>query len=545
MRSAEVLLKCLENEGVEYIFGVPGEENIDMMDALLQSKIKFITTRHETGAAFMAGIMGKLTGKPGVCLSTLGPGATNMLTGVADGNMDRTPIVAITGQAGLNRLHKESHQAYDLIAMYSPVTKWNTRISVPESIPEIVRKAFKIARNEKPGATHIEYPEDIAGMDMEDLPPLSVTELKPSRASLQSLEEAKDLINKAKSPLVLAGNGVIRTHASDELVTFAEKLQAPVTETFMGKGVISWAHPLSLMTVGLTFKDYVSHAMEQSDLILAVGYDMTEIPPQRFNPNGDKPIIHIDTQNAEVDSAYPVICNVVGDIASNLIDLTEMIDKQDKPADYVEQVRTRILEEFQGYENDTAFPVKPQKIVYDLRKIMGESDITLSDTGAHKMWMARMYHCYEPNTCLISNGLASMGIAVPGAIAAKMVHPDKKVVAVVGDGAFLMNGMDLETAVRLKLPIVILIWHDDAYGLIEWKQNMAFQRSSHIKFGDPDFVKLAEAYGAKGIRIEKTEDLQKALIEATESDGPVLIDCPVDYSENMKLSERMKDLKWD
>ncbi len=545
MRSAEILLKCLENEGVEYIFGVPGEENIDMMDALLDSKIKFITTRHETGAAFMAGIMGKLTGKPGVCLSTLGPGATNMLTGVADGNMDRTPIVAITGQAGLNRLHKESHQAYDLIAMYSPVTKWNTRISKAESIPEIVRKAFKIASSEKPGATHIEYPEDIAGMEMEDLPPLNVTELKQSRASIKSFEEAKELINKAKSPLIIAGNGVIRTKSSEELTLFAEKIQAPVTETFMGKGSISWKHPLSLMAVGLTFKDYVSCALEKSDLIIAVGYDMTEIPPQRFNPEGDIPIVHIDTQNAEVDSHYPVVCNVVGDIASNLHDLTDLLKKRDQPADYVEGVRSRILEEHHKYENDTNFPLKPQKIVYDLRKVMGEDDIALSDTGAHKMWMARMYHCYQPNTCLISNGLASMGIAVPGAIAAKMVHPDKKVVAVVGDGAFLMNGMDLETAVRLKLPIVILIWHDDAYGLIEWKQKMAFNRSSNIKYGDPDFVKLAEAYGATGIRIKKADELQQALENATKADGPVVIDCPVDYSENMKLSERMQNLQCD
>ena len=363
-----------------------------------------------------------------------------------------------------------------------------------------MRKAFKIASNDKASDDYIEYPGDIAGMDMEELPPLRVTELKQSRASVKSLEEAKELIDKAKNPLIMAGNGVIRTKASEELRLFAEKIQAPVTETFMGKGSISWEHPLSLMAVGLTFKDYVSCALEKSDLIIAAGYDMTEIPPQRFNPKGDIPIIHIDSQNAEVDAHYPVVCNVVGDISTNLKDLTEMVEKRDQPADYVASVREKILDEHNKYENDTNFPVKPQKIVYDLRKVMGESDITLSDTGAHKMWMARMYPCYEPNTCLISNGLASMGIAVPGAIAAKMVHPDKKVVAVVGDGAFLMNGMDLETAVRLKLPIVILIWHDDAYGLIEWKQKMAFNRSSNIKYGDPDFVKLAEAYGAKGIQ---------------------------------------------
>ncbi|TCP24522.1 acetolactate synthase large subunit [Scopulibacillus darangshiensis] len=546
MRSAELLLKCLENEGVEYIFGVPGEENLDVMDALLESKIKFITTRHETGAAFMAGIMGRLTGKPGVCLATLGPGATNMLTGVADGNMDRTPIVAITGQAGLNRLHKESHQAYDLIAMYHPVTKWNARISKPDTVPEIVRKAFKIATNEKPGATHIEFPEDVAGTDVKDGGPLEVTELKGARASVKSLSEARTLINKAKHPLLLVGNGVTRTKAADELVAFAEKIQAPVTETFMGKGAISWTHPLSLMTVGLTFKDYITCGLEKTDLLIAIGYDMTEIPPQRFNPEGKIPVLHIDTKNAEVDSAYPVVCNVVGDIAENLTELTESVDKRNEPVDFTKPIRKQILDEFDNYEKDTNFPLKPQKVVYDLRKVLGEGDITLSDTGAHKMWMARMYHCYEPNTCLISNGLASMGISVPGAIAAKIVHPEKQVVAVVGDGAFLMQGCaELETAVRLKLPIVILIWRDNAYGLIEWKQELEFDRSSNIKFGNPDFVKLAESFGAKGIRIEKAEDLQHALKEAVGEKRPVVIDCPVDYSENVKLTERLKKLDCD
>ncbi|MFC4619310.1 acetolactate synthase large subunit [Camelliibacillus cellulosilyticus] len=540
MRTADFFVKCLENEGVRFMFGVPGEENIAVMDALLDSDIEFITTRHETGAAFMAGIMGRLTGKPGVCLATLGPGATNMLTGVATGNMDRTPLVAITGQAALNRLHKQSHQAYDLVAMYRPVTKWTSQISEPTTVAEIVRKAFKIAGEEKPGAAHIELPEDIADKTINSRP-LPVTLNNLSIASTESIAQAADLIRQSKNPMLLVGNGVTRGQASAELVALAEKLQAPVAETFMGKGAISWQHPLSLMAVGLSDKDYVSCALDQADLILSVGYDMTEIPPTRWDPEGRIPILHIDTKVAEVDAAYPVAKSVIGDIKQNLHLLKEAVAAREEPPKALVQIRAKILDEFHEAATDHQFPIKPQKIVYDLRRVMGEADIVLSDVGAHKMWIARMYHCYKPNTCLISNGLASMGIAVPGAIAAKLACPDRKIVAVVGDGGFLMTGMELETAVRLKLPMVILIWRDDGYGLIEWKQRRKYHRPSHITFGDPDFVKLAESFGAKGLRVEKAEDLQNILKEALAYDGPVVIDCPVDYSENMKLTKKLED----
>ncbi|MBM7645188.1 acetolactate synthase-1/2/3 large subunit [Scopulibacillus daqui] len=546
MRAADLLIRCLENEGVQYMFGVPGEENLDVMDALLSSNIEFITTRHETGAAFMAGIMGRLTGKPGVCLSTLGPGATNMLTGVADGNMDRTPIVAITGQAGLDRLHKESHQAYDLISMYRPVTKWNATVSTPNAIPEIVRKAFKISSTAKPGATHIDLPEDIAGTEVEGLKPLEVTELKNGVASETAISEGARIVNKAKRPLLLVGNGVTRTNASEELIAFAEKIQTPATATFMGKGAFPASHPLSIDSVGISGKDYINCALEKTDLIIAVGYDMTEIPPTRFNPEGKIPVLHIDTLNAEVDGHYPVVCNIVGDIAENLKALMEKVDKRNEPVDFTEDVRSKILDEFNQFESDHHFPLKPQKIIYDLRKVMGEEDIVISDVGAHKMWIARMYPTYKPNTCLISNGLASMGISVPGAIAAKLVYPKRNVVAVIGDGAFLMQGCaELETAVRLKLPIVILIWRDNGYGLIEWKQRNQFNRPSHIKFGNPDFVQLAESFGAKGMRVNKAEELENTIKEAFKQNVPVVIDCPVDYSENVKLTERLNQLKCD
>lgn len=541
MRVAEFFVKCLENEGVRYMFGVPGEENIAVMDALLGSDIEFITTRHETGAAFMAGIMGRLTGKPGVCLATLGPGATNMLTGVATGNMDRTPLVAITGQAGLDRLHKESHQAYDLVSMYRPVTKWSASIPVPSTVAEIVRKAFKIATDEKPGAAYIELPEDVADLDMEGRS-LPIADNDIPQASPESIEQAIKKIESAKRPILIAGNGVTRMNASEELVAFAEKLQAPVAETFMGKGAISWQHPLSLMTIGLSDTDYVSCAMDQSDLIVTIGYDMAEVPPTRWDAEGKIPVIHIDTKNAEVDASYPVAESVIGDIKKNLKLLTEAVNGRKEAPPEIMKIREKILEEFYSFDQDDHFPVKPQKIIHDLRMAMGEEDIALSDVGAHKMWMARMYHCYKPNTCLISNGLASMGVAVPGAIGAKIAEPNKKVVAVVGDGGFLMTGMELETAVRLKLPIVILIWKDGGYGLIEWKQRKKYNRPSHIEFGDPDFVKLAESFGAKGVRVEKTSDLKAILQDALNEDGPVVIECPVDYGENMKLTERLAKL---
>lgn len=543
MNVAELMVKCLEEEGVKYIFGVPGEENIGFMDALLDSDIEFIVTRHETGAAFMAGMVGRLTGKPGVCLSTLGPGATNMITGVADANLDRSPLVAITGQAGLNRQHKESHQTYDLVELYRPVTKWNASILAGEATPEIVRKAFSIATDEKPGATHIVLPEDIAGMNI-DLSPLSTEYEKPNtiQAKDETIKKAVDVINKAQKPLILCGNGITRDYASKQIQAFAEKTQTPVTETFMGKGAIPRNSPLWLMTAGVPGMDYINCGFDYADLIITVGFDMAEYPPLKWNKT-DTPILHIDTMEAETDAHYPVRLNVVGDLSENLPRLTEAVNKRKEIDLYYQQLREKMVADSKEYEDDNSYPVKPQRIISDLQSVLGKEDIALSDVGAHKVWMGRMYHADEPNTCLISNGLASMGYALPGAIGAKMVHPDKKVVAVTGDGAFQMTGMELETAVRLELPIVVLLWRDGGYGLIEWKQLTEFGRPSNIKFGDPDFVALAESYGAKGFHIEKTEELVPTLEEALKLNKPVVISCPVDYSENMKLTERLKQIE--
>ncbi|KGP71915.1 acetolactate synthase large subunit [Pontibacillus yanchengensis] len=541
MRVADLFVKCLEQEGVEYIFGVPGEENIDLMDALLDSSIQFIVTRHETSAAFMAGHYGRLTGKPGVCLATLGPGATNLLTGVANANMDQCPIVAITGQAGLDRQHKVSHQYYDLVSVYEPVTKWNTQIKKADIVPEVIRKAFQVAAEEKPGATHIDLPEDIAAMEI-DAPLLSIRECDVSIASESAVKRAVSLIEKAQHPLILAGMGITRDQAAECLRSFTNKHQIPVVHSFMGKGALSFENELSLLTAGLGGDDYITCGFKQSDLIISIGFDMAEYPPKNWNPDGKTPILHIDSQEAETDAHYPVQGSLLGDISSNINLLQEALPQKQRDNSWVMPVREKALSELESYKEDSSLPVKPQKIINDLRAVLKEDDIVISDVGAHKMWMARMYHCYEPNTCLISNGLASMGVAVPGAIGAKLVHPDKTVVAVCGDGAFQMTSAEMETAMRLQLPIVILLWRDEGYGLIEWHQKKAFNRASHIDFGNPDFVKLANSYGFEAFRVEKGEELKPILEKAIELNKPVLIDCPVDYEENMKLTEKLGNI---
>lgn len=540
MTAAQLFVKCLENEGVEFIFGVPGEENIDIMDALLESPIAFVTTHHEQGAAFMADVYGRLTGRAGVCMSTLGPGATNLITGVADANMDRAPIVAIAGQGATTRLHKESHQILDLVNMFHPITKYAAQILEPEIVPEIVRKAFKVAQTEKPGAAFIDFPENIAEMNV-DKTPIKVQTAYTSIAPDRKLDQAAAIISKAKFPVILAGNGVIRQNAAESLVTFAEVLRIPVANTFMAKGVIPFNNDLSLGTIGLKARDLPWFAFEKADVVICVGYDMVEYHPEMWNPDGDKIIVHIDAMPAEVDARYILAVGVLGDIALTLRAIALRATPQ-KSAPF-QAVRTAIIDDRSACAHDDGFPVKPQKIVWDLREVLDPDDIVISDVGAHKMWMSRMYRAERPNTCIISNGFASMGIALPGAIAAKLAYPDRKIVAVTGDGGFMMNSQEIETALRMKTSIVVLIWTDSEYGLITWHQLRHFGRPSHIGFKNPDFVKYAESFGAKGYRIAKCADLVPTLRHALADDTVSIIDCPVDYSENMKLTQRLKDLK--
>jgi len=541
MNTAELLVQCLENEGVEYIFGLPGEENMEVLNALEHSSIRFITTRHEQGAAFMADVYGRLTGKPGVCLSTLGPGATNLMTGVADANLDCAPLVAITGQVGTDRMHIDSHQYLDLVAMFAPVTKWNAQIVRPSITPEIVRKAFKRAQSEKPGAVHIDLPENIAAMPVEGKP-LTKRDGDKIFASYRSLGEAGELITKAKNPLILVGNGAIRSHASEALTEFATRLNIPVVNTFMGKGVIPYTHPLAMWSLGLQQRDFINCAFDETDLVIAVGYDLVEYSPKKWNSSGNIPIIHIGENSSQIDSSYIPQVEVVGDISDALNEILHRADRTGKSAPHALELRPMIRADYEQYAQDDGFPVKPQKIVYDLRQVMNPEDIVISDVGAHKMWMARHYHCDRPNTCIISNGFAAMGIAIPGAVAAKLVYPKRKIVAVTGDGGFMMNMQELETAVRIGTPFVTLIFNDGGYGLIEWKQQIHFGKSAFIKFGNPDFVKLADSMGLKGYRIESASDLIPTLKEALAQSVPAVIDCPVDYRENLLFTQKTNDI---
>jgi acetolactate synthase-1/2/3 large subunit len=541
MKASELLVKCLENEGVEYIFGLPGEENIDVMDALIDSPIQFVTTKHEQGAAFIADVYGRLTGRAGVCLSTLGPGATNLVTGIADANMDRAPVVAIAGQGATTRLHKESHQILDLVNLFEPITKYSTQVREPEIVPEITRKAFKIAQTEKPGCSFIDFPENIAAMEVPEMAPLKMQYAREPVAPSGRCTKASVHIVESKAPVIMVGNGVIRSKASEMVVQFAEHLNIPVATTFMAKGVMPQSHPLSLGTIGMKARDYVGHAFEASDLIICIGVDMVEYHPELWNPNCDKKILHIDMRPAEVDTHYILESGVIGDIKDSLKRIASSLDKL--PDSDVHKFIPIIREDLAEHKDDTAFPIKPQKILWDLRQVLDDEDIVISDVGAHKMWIARNYQAEKPNTCIISNGFAAMGIALPGAIAAKLAYPEKKAVAVCGDGGFMMNNQEIDTALRLGLDFVILIFNDSKYGLIEWHQLRHFGRATDIEFTNPDFVKLAESFGAKGYRVDSAESFIPTM-EAALKDGTVsVVDCPVEYAENMKLTEKLKALQ--
>ncbi len=541
MNTAELLVKCLENEGVEYIFGLPGEENLQVLEALRHSSIQFITTRHEQGAAFMADVYGRLTGRAGICLSTLGPGATNLMTGVADANLDGAPLVAITGQVGTDRMHIESHQYLDLVAMFNPVTKWNAQIVRPSNTPEIVRRAFKRAQAEKPGAVHIDLPENIAAMSAEGNP-LKQDSLKRSFASPHNLEQAAEAISQAVNPLILVGNGAIRAKASEALTQFATELNIPVANTFMGKGVIRYTHPLSLWTVGLQQRDYISCGFDRTDLVIAIGYDLIEFSPKKWNPEGSIPIVHVGAEPAEIDSSYIPMAEVVGDLTDSLNEILRRADRNGKPDPYGVELRPQIRADYEQYAQDEHFPLRPQKLIYDLRHVLASEDIVISDVGAHKMWMARHYHCDRPNTCLISNGFAAMGIAIPGALAAKLVYPERHIVAVTGDGGFMINMQELETALRLGVAFTTIIFNDGGYGLIEWKQQQYYGEASFIKFGNPDFVRLAESMGLKGYRVESSADFMPCLKAALDQDVPTIIDCPIDYKENLMFSQKSGEI---
>jgi acetolactate synthase-1/2/3 large subunit len=545
VKASDLFVRCLEAEGVTQIFGVPGEENADFMMSLEDSPIEFVLCRHEQGAAFMAEVHGRLTGEPGVCLGTLGPGATNLITGVADSNMDRAPLIVITGQADSERLHKESHQAMDVVGMMTPVTRWSQSVLHPNNIPEVVRKAFKLATTEKPGACHIELPEDIAAMDATALP---IAPDRPRRAvpADRVMDRAFELLKSARRPIILAGNGAVRKRASAQLRKLAERANIGVMNTFMAKGCLDMDDPNCLFTIGLQAKDVVACALDAADLVITLGYDMVEYHPNLWNPRGDKRILHIDFEPAEVDEHYRVEVEVVGDIAHALWMLNDRLDENgDLRFDTGQQksVRHDMIAEFEEHkDDDTEGLIRPQKALWDARQVLGPEDILLSDVGAHKMWIARHYQCHQPNTCLVPNGFCSMGFALPGAFAATRVYPDRRVLAVCGDAGFLMNVQEMETARRLGSNMVVNIWEDHAYGLIAWKQQTHFGRHTDLSFDNPDFLKLADAFGWNGHRVENSRDLQATLEAAFQEEGPSLVVIPIDYRENTLLTDRLGDI---
>lgn len=541
--AAELIVECLENEGVSVVFGIPGEENIRFIQALAASDIRYILTRHEQAAAFMAEMYGRVTGRAGVVSATLGPGAINMQLGVADATTNSTPVVAISAQVGQDREYKESHQYVDLVSMFAPITRWSAGVPTVHAIPEMVRKAFKTAETERPAAVYLAVPEHIDA-DADDHPglePLPRNVVRADAPAFRQVARAVDILREAQRPVVLAGHGAARSDATEALVRFAEELGIKVANTFHGKGVMPDDHPNSIGTLGFMRHDYVNFGFDNADVVIAVGYELQEFDPVRINPQADKKIIHIHRFPAEVDMHYSVDVGIIGDISDSLNKVAEALDGH--RFDDAEVPGSGLLaEEFKRGQQDSRYPLAPARVVADTRAALDRADVVLVDTGATKMWMARLYPTYERNTCLISNGLSTMGFALPGALGVKLAQPETKVLAVVGDGAFLMNSQEIETAVREKIPLVVLIWEDGGYGLIEWKMDLELGEHHYVSFGNPDVVKYAESFGAKGHRISSAEELLPTLQAALADDGVSLIACPVDYSENLRLTDRLGEL---
>ena len=540
--TAQVLVDCLKAEGVDVIFGIPGEENLDLMFAIKEAGIRFIPTRHEQGAAFMADVYGRLTGRAGVCLATLGPGATNLVTGVADAFLDGAPLVAITGQVSTELMQLTSHQYLDLSAMFSPITKRSKVVMRPDTVAEIARLAFKYAEATKPGATHIDLPKNIAHMPS-PAKPLRRQQPPALYADPASVTEAARLISEAENPVILAGAGAVRGQAAQAVTTMAERLHIPVVQTMMGKGVIPCDNKYRMGVVGIPQHDYIIAAFDMAALVIGVGYDLVECAPKKWHTHDDMKIINISGLPADVNQQYEPDVEVEGDLSDSIYQILRTARRDDKPEpEAMLAVGARLHAELEEQGQDMSFPMKPGKIIYDMRKVMGKSDILVSDVGAHKIWIGREYPCYEPKTCLISNGFASMGFAVPGAFAAKLLNPEKRVLAVSGDGGFMMNSQELETAVREGVPFVTLIWEDAHYGLIKWKEEEQFGDVFGVEFTNPDFCALAEAMHCHGYRVESTEDFIPTLERAfANTDAPSVVVVPVDYSANMELTETLRE----
>ena len=540
---AELIVRCLEHEGVEYVFGIPGEENIHLVEALSRSSIRYVLVRHEQGASFMAETYGRLTGRAGVCSATLGPGAINLLLGTADATTNSTPLIALSAQVGMHRSFKESHQGVDLVSMFEPVTKWSALMATPGAAPEMLRKAFKLAQTERPGAVYLAVPEDVEKSAAPvDAVPLPVNVPRPDQPSDDQVARAAAILGAARDPVVLAGHGATRAGAGDALVRFAERLGIPVATTFHGKGVFPDDHPLALGAVGFMRHDYVNFGFDQADVVVTVGYELQEFDPVRINPSGDKRIIHIHRFPAEVDRHYDVSVGLQADIGQSLDALAEAVGDRSTQPVTGQRIRQLLTDELDRGAADDRFPLAPARVVADTRAALGRHDIVLVDTGALKMWMARLYPTYAPNTCLMSNGLSTMAWTLPGAIGAKLARPDDRILVATGDGSFLMNSQEIETALREHIAMVVLIWVDDAYGLISWKMDLELGHDVDTAFGNPDFVAYAESFGAVGYRINAADELLPILRTALAADTVSVIACPVDYSANLDLIRSLGEL---
>ena len=543
MKASDLFVKALEAEGVEYIFGIPGEENLDFLDSLRNSKIRLILTRHEQAAGFMAATYGRLTGRAGVCLATLGPGATNFVTAAAYGQLGALPMLMITGQKPIKTSKQGKFQIVDVVEMMKPLTKYTQQIVGGDNIPSRVHEAFRLAEEERPGATHLELPEDIA-RDETDADLLPKRHVRRPIAEQKSIHQAVEALQKAKHPLLLIGAGANRKQTARMLRDFVDEFQIPFFSTQMGKGVLDERDPLFLGNAALSDGDFLHRAIAHSDLILNVGHDVVEKPPFFMHVDDGRTVIHVNFRTAEVDPVYFPQVEVVGDIANSVWQIKQALTAQEQwDFNYFLQIRERVEAHLLEGADDPRFPIYPQRLVADIRKVMPDDGIIALDNGVYKIWFARNYRAHLPNTVLLDNALATMGAGLPSALAAQIVFPERRVMAICGDGGFLMNSAEMETAVRLKLNLIVLILRDNSYGMIKWKQsNMGFPNWG-LDFGNPDFVKYAESYGARGHRVASAEALAPLLEQCYQAGGVHLVEAPMDYSENDQiLNHEIKEL---
>lgn len=534
MHAAELFVRSLENEGVTHVFGVPGEENLDFLKALGSSKIRFVPTRHEQAAGFMAATLGRLTGKTGVCLSTLGPGAMNFTTAAAYAQLGGMPMLMITGQKPIRKSKQGRFQIVDTVEIMRPLTKYARQIVSASAVAATVREAFRVAEEERPGAVHVELPEDVAAEDT-DATPLAVSKVRRPVAEEKAVIAAAEMIQAAKSPLLLVGAGANRKLTSEMLRALVDKTGIPFFNTQLGKGVIDERHPLFMGTAALSGDDYLHCAVDKADLIINVGHDVVEKPPFIMRPGGAK-VVHVNFTSAKVDEIYFPEHEVVGDIANAVWQLKERIQPQASwDFSYFMKIKAQLDAHVTDHATDARFPLAPQRIVADVRSAIPDDGVVCLDNGMYKLWFARNFRAYAPNTLLLDNALATMGAGLPSAMAAKLAFPDRKVVAVCGDGGFMMNSQEIETAVRLKLDLVVIILNDSGYGMIKWKQESMGFPNFGLDFGNPDFVKYAEAYGAKGWRVASADGLKETLSRCLGEKGVHLVDVPVDYSENVRV----------